>query len=257
MLKALDEDARRDLDAARLLRELGTFDEREIDERVYLYFRQAGKSLYSGKPIDIARIASADYCIDHILPRSVRKDDSLDNKALVISAESLARRGSTLIPQPVQRKMAPFWMHLRRVGLMSERKITALMRTQISERMLKSIVGRQMTERSQECKLLAATLEATYACVKVVPVKAGVAGAVRRRAGIPRSRKANKYCHAHDALIALQIGRFIDTRRPYGRTTGCSTSVPCAISRRRGARAVLTPSSTSSLAVFFRDLVDF
>ncbi len=52
--------------------------------------------------------------------------------------------------------MAPFWMYLRRVGLMTERKLNALMRTQISERMLKSIVGRQLTETSQECKLIAA-----------------------------------------------------------------------------------------------------
>lgn len=256
-LKALDDDTRRDLDAARLLRELGMFDEKEINERLYLYFRQAGKSLYSGKPIDIARIASADYCIDHILPRSVRRDESLDNKALVMSAESLDRRGSTLIPQPVQRKMAPFWMQLRRVGLMTERKITALMRTQISERMLKSIVGRQMTERSQECKLLAATLEATYAGVKVVPVKAGVAGTIRRRAGIPRSRKANRYYHAHDALIALQTGRFIETRAPiwsnnrvfYERTMRDIE----AQGRQGGAESELDFFTGG----FFRDLVDY
>lgn len=256
-LKALDDDARRDLDAARLLRELGTFDEREIDERLYLYFRQAGKSLYSGKPIDIARIASADYCVDHILPRSVRKDESLDNKALVLSAESLDRRGSALIPQPVQRKMAPFWMQLRRVGLMSERKITALMRTQISERMLKSIVGRQMTERSQECKLLAATLEATYAGVKVVPVKAGVAGAVRSRAGIPRSRKANKYCHAHDALIALQIGRFIETRAPIWSNNRVFYERAMRDIEAQGRQGGADSELDFFSGGFFRDLVDF
>ncbi len=99
-LKALDEDARRDLDAARLLRELGMFDEKEINERLYLYFRQAGKSLYSGKPIDIARVASVDYCVDRILPRSVRRDESLDNKALVLYAESLIRRTRTSCPNP-------------------------------------------------------------------------------------------------------------------------------------------------------------
>ena len=213
-LKALDEDARRDLDAARLLRELGMFDEKEINERLYLYFRQAGKSLYSGKSIDIARIASVDYCVDRILPPSVRRDESLDNKALVLYAESLDKKDTILVPQSVQRKMAPFWMYLRRVGLMTERKLNALMRTQISERMLKSIVGRQLTETSQECKLIAAVLEATYAGVKVVPVKAGVASSVRRRAGIPRSRKANRYYHAQDALIALTTGRFIEARAP-------------------------------------------
>ena len=255
-LKALDDDARRDLDAARLLRELGTFDEREIDERLYLYFRQAGKSLYSGKPIDISRIASADYCVDHILPRSVRRDESLDNKALVMSAESLDRRGSTLIPQPVQRKMVPFWMQLRRVGLMTERKITALMRTQISERMLKSIVGRQMTERSQECKLLAATLELPTRR-KVVPVKAGVAGTIRRRAGIPRSRKANRYYHAHDALIALQTGRFIETRAPIWSNNRVFYERTMRDIEAQGRQGGADSELDFFTGGFFRDLVDY
>lgn len=256
-LKALDEDARRDLDAARLLRELGMFDEKEINERLYLYFRQAGKSLYSGKPIDIARIASVDYCVDRILPRSVRRDESLDNKVLVLYAESLDKKDSILVPQHVQRKMAPFWMYLRRAGLMTERKLNALMRTRISERMLKSIVGRQLTETSQECKLIAAVLEATYAGVKVVPVKAGVASSVRRRAGIPRSRKANRYYHAHDALIALTTGRFIETRAPvWSNNRAFYERIMRDIEaqeRRGGADSELDFFSGG----FFRDLVDY
>ena len=256
-LKALDEDARRDLDAARLLRELGMFDEKEINERLYLYFRQAGKSLYSGKSIDIARIASADYCVDRILPSSVRRDESLDNKALVLYAESLDKKDSIVVPQPVQRKMAPFWMYLRRVGLMTERKLNALMRTQISERMLKSIVGRQLTETSQECKLIAAVLEATYADVKVVPVKAGVASSIRRRTGIPRSRKANRYYHAHDALIALTTGRFIETRAPMWSNNRVFYERIMrdieAQERRGGADSELDFFSGG----FFRDLVDY
>lgn len=256
-LKALDEDARRDLDAARLLRELGMFDEKEINERLYLYFKQAGKSLYSGRPIDIARIASADFCVDRILPRSVRKDESLDNKALVLYAESLDKKESVLVPQPIQRKMAPFWMYLRRVGLMTERKLNALMRTQISERMLKSIVGRQLTETSQECKLIAAVLEATYAGVKVMPVKAGVASSVRRRAGIPRSRKANRYYHAHDALIALTTGRFIETRAPMwsnNRAFYERTMRDIEVQERRGG---VDSELDFFSGGFFRDLVDY
>ena len=60
----------------------------------------------------------------------------------------------------------------------------------------------------------AAAPEAPYAGGKGLPVKAVAASWVRRRAGIPRSRKANRYYHAHDALIALTTGRFIETRAP-------------------------------------------
>lgn len=82
-LKALDADAAADLGAAKLLRELGMFDEKEINERIYLYFHQAGKCLYTGKPIDITRIASNDYYVDHVVPLAYRKDESLDNKVAI------------------------------------------------------------------------------------------------------------------------------------------------------------------------------
>ena len=161
------------------------------------------------------------------------------------------------MPQPVQRKMAPFWMHLRRVGLMTERKLNALMRTQISERMLKSIVGRQLTETSRSASSSPRSSRPPTRGVKVVPVKAGVASSVRRRAGIPRSRKANRYYHAHDALIALTTGRFIETRAPmwsnnrafYERTMRDIE----AQERRGGADSELDFFSGG----FFRDLVDY
>ncbi len=213
-LRALDADAAADLDAARLLRELRMFDDDGINERLYLYFHQAGRCLYSGEPIDITRIASGDYHVDHILPASVRVDDSLDNKALVAYRENRYKNDTLLVPESVQQKMAPFWRHLRRAGLMSERKLTALMRTRISERMLKSVIARQTTERSQSVKLFSAMAASAYPGAKVVPVKAGVVAAVRRRAAIPRSLKANRYHHAHDALLAVEVGRFMETRAP-------------------------------------------
>ena len=147
-LKALDADAAADLGAAKLLRELGMFDEKEINERIYLYFHQAGKCLYTGKPIDITRIASNDYYVDHVVPLAYRKDESLDNKVLVYAEASRYKSETMLVSPAVQRKMLPFWRMLRNAGLMSERKLNALIRTEISEGMLKSIIGRQFTENS-------------------------------------------------------------------------------------------------------------
>ena len=78
-------------------------------------------------------------------------------------------------------------------GLMSERKLNALIRTEISEGMLKSIIGRQFTENSWEAKLFTAAIAAKYPGTVVIPVKAGVIGAVRSRIGIPKSLKANQF----------------------------------------------------------------
>ena len=213
-LKALDADAAADLGAAKLLRELGMFDEKEINERIYLYFHQAGKCLYTGKPIDITRIASNDYYVDHVVPLAYRKDESLDNKVLVYAEASRYKSETLLVSPAVQRKMLPFWRMLRNAGLMSERKLNALIRTEISEGMLKSIIGRQFTENSWEAKLFTAAIAAKYPGTVVIPVKAGVIGAVRSRIGIPKSLKANQFYHAHDALLAAEVGRYMELAKP-------------------------------------------
>ena len=213
-LKALDADAAADLGAAKLLRELGMFDEKEINERIYLYFHQAGKCLYTGKPIDITRIASNDYYVDHVVPLAYRKDESLDNKVLVYAEASRYKSETLLVSPAVQRKMLPFWRMLRNAGLMSEQKLNALIRTEISEGMLKSIIGRQFTENSWEAKLFTAAIAAKYPGTVVIPVKAGVIGAVRSRIGIPKSLKANQFYHAHDALLAVEIGRYMELAKP-------------------------------------------
>lgn len=144
------------------------------NERIYLYFHQAGKCLYTGKPIDITRIASNDYYVDHVVPLAYRKDESLDNKVLVYAEASRYKSETLLVSPAVQRKMLPFWRMLRNAGLMSERKLNALIRTEISEGMLKSIIGRQFTENSWEAKLFTAAIAAKYPGTVVIPVKAGV-----------------------------------------------------------------------------------
>lgn len=122
-------------------RELGMFDEKEINERIYLYFHQAGKCLYTGKPIDITRIASNDYYVDHVVPLAYRKDESLDNKVLVYAEASRYKSETLLVSPAVQRKMLPFWRMLRNAGLMSERKLNALIRTEIPKSQLDFFAG--------------------------------------------------------------------------------------------------------------------
>ena len=185
-----------------------------LNERIYLYFHQAGKCLYTGKPIDITRIASNDYYVDHVVPLAYRKDESLDNKVLVYAEASRYKSETLLVSPAVQRKMLPFWRMLRNAGLMSERKLNALNRTEVPEGMLKSIIGRQFTENSWEAKLFTAAIAAKYPGTVVIPVKAGVIGAVRSRIGIPKSLKANQFYHAHDALLAAEVGRYMELAKP-------------------------------------------
>ncbi len=55
-----------------------------LTDRLYLYFTQLGKDMYTGKPINIDEISN--YDIDHIFPQAFIKDDSLNNRVLVSKA---------------------------------------------------------------------------------------------------------------------------------------------------------------------------
>ena len=81
--------------------------DKEFSERLYLYFIQLGKSLYSGKPIEINRLS--EYQVDHIIPRSYTKDDSIDNKALVYADENQRKADDLLLDSSIQRNMRSWW----------------------------------------------------------------------------------------------------------------------------------------------------
>ena len=52
-------------------------------KKLYLYFTQMGRCMYSGRRIDIHELFTDTYDIDHIYPRSLTKDDSWHNIVLV------------------------------------------------------------------------------------------------------------------------------------------------------------------------------
>lgn len=51
-------------------------------KKVYLYFMQLGRSVYSGEKIDLDKL-DENYDIDHIIPQAKLKDDSFNNMVLV------------------------------------------------------------------------------------------------------------------------------------------------------------------------------
>lgn len=80
------------------------------DDRMKLYFMQGCRSLYSGKPLDIRGLSS--YQVDHIIPQSYIKDDSLENKVLVFAEENQAKSNELLIDQNIRKKMESYWKAL-------------------------------------------------------------------------------------------------------------------------------------------------
>lgn len=188
---------------------------KDLDERLTLYFMQRGKCLYSGRPIDMNRLAESGlYEVDHIIPRAYIKDDSFENKALVYREENQRKTDALLIDQGVRRKMHDYWNMLHDAKLIGDKKYNNLMRSTISEQTMKGFVARQLVETSQMVKLVQSMLEVRYPETKIVPVKASISHNLREAAGFIKCREANDFHHAHDAYLALRVGMFIQKRHP-------------------------------------------
>lgn len=182
----------------------------DLDEKLTLYFMQGGKSLYSGASLDIGQLSS--YQVDHIIPQSYIKDDSFENKALVLASENQNKSDQMLLPAEMRRKMRPYWDALLSAGLIGKKKHANLLRDHIGEKQMMGFIARQLVETSQIMKIVQGFLGERYAETSIIPVKAGLSHELRERIGLVKCREANDFHHAHDALLAAEIGRFIQKR---------------------------------------------
>lgn len=196
-------------------------------ERLVLYFMQHGKCLYSGRPIDITRLSTGDYEVDHIIPRAYIKDDSFENKALVYREENQRKTNELLIEPAIRRRMGSYWKMLHDAGLIGDKKYRNLLRDHIDDKMMKGFINRQIVETSQMVKLIQTMLAARYDQTRIVPVKASMSHNLREAAGLVKCREANDFHHAHDAFLACRVGLFIQMRHPgvYDNPIGLSHAI--------------------------------
>lgn len=194
----------------RVISELKDISPDALDERLTLYFMQNGKCLYSGKPINIAQLSNAGlYEVDHIIPRSYIKDDSFENKALVLRAENQRKTDAMLLDPAIRQHMAGYWRALHSAELIGDKKFKNLMRSSINDNAMRGFIARQLVETSQMVKFAQSLLSVKYPDTKVVPVKASMSHDLRDAAGFVKCREANDFHHAHDAFLACRIGLFI------------------------------------------------
>lgn len=183
------------------------------DDRLMLYFAQGGKSLYSGRPLDIRRLQ--DYQVDHILPQSYIKDDSFDNCALVLAEENQRKLDTMLLDfEKVIRPMRRWWGQLKDAGLISEKKYARLTRISISDEQMRGFINRQLIETSQIVKFVRQLCEQRYPGTEIVTIRASLSSGLRDRCELVKCRELNDYHHAHDAYLACQMARFIECRYP-------------------------------------------
>ncbi len=177
-------------------------------EKLFLYYLQLGRSMYSGKVIVYDQLSGKGYDIDHIYPQSKVKDDSvLNNKVLVLSEENGAKGDKYPIAEDIRHKMQGWWKQLLDNGFITAEKYKRLTRhTPFDENEEWGFINRQLVETRQSTKALAALLKERYPESEIVYVKAGIVSEFRQEFDMLKSRAINDLHHAKDAYLNIVVG---------------------------------------------------
>ena len=184
--------------------------DREISEKLYLYFIQGGKCMYSGKTLEIDELSN--YEVDHIRPQSYIKDDSIDNKALVLRSENQRKSDSLTLSDNIINKMEPYWKKLLDNGLISQTKYFHLCTRKMfeTEDNIEKFIQRQLVETRQITKYVTNILKNSYEHTNIYALRSNLTANFRLKFGIYKNRDINDFHHAQDAYIISYIGSIID-----------------------------------------------
>lgn len=186
-------------------------DSHEItSQRLFLYFIQEGKCLYSGETLNIEDIENQSlYEIDHIIPRTLIKDDSIDNKALVKRECNQNKRANYVLPREYRNiNQKKWWKHLKDNGLMSAKKFHNLIREKYNAEDINGFINRQLVETRQITKHVANILKSYHKKSNFIYLKAELSHNYREKYDLFKFRDINDYHHAHDAYLAAVLGEY-------------------------------------------------
>lgn len=179
-------------------------------DRYYLYFMQLGRDMYTGEKINIDELHQR-YDIDHILPQSFIKDDSINNRVLTRKDVNNKEKSDKTAADLYAVEMSDFWRKLRKQGLITEQKYKNLLtRTDsINKYTKQSFIKRQLVETSQVVKLVANILQDKYSDTKIIEVRAKLNSNLREEYKLIKNRAVNDYHHAIDGYLTTFIGQYL------------------------------------------------
>lgn len=183
--------------------------DKTLAEKMYLYFIQNGKCMYSGKPLNIDELDK--YEVDHIVPRSYQFIDGFDNKALVIREENQRKGDSLLLSDEIINNRQAWWKSLLDNGLITQTKYFRLIKRKQFETNddRERFIERQLVETRQITKYVTNLLSNQYTS-KIFAIRADLVHQFREQYKIYKNRNVNNYHHAHDAYILCCIGNILD-----------------------------------------------
>lgn len=177
-------------------------------DKLFLYYTQMGRCMYTGNPIDIDELwDNQKYDIDHIYPQSKTMDDSIDNRVLVKRTVNQEKTDIYPIQAKIREKQRAFWKQLQSTGLISQEKYKRLTRaTEFAPGELADFISRQLVENRQTTKVVANILKQALPETEIVYVKARTVSDFRHRFNFIKVREMNDLHHAKDAYLNVVVG---------------------------------------------------
>ena len=214
-----------------MIEKLETMEESRLrSKKLYLYYTQMGRDMYTGERIELSQLFTTDYDVDHIYPRSKTKDDSITkNLVLVRKTENSRKADEYPLKAEVQNKQKAFWDILKLKGLITSEKYKRLTRKDaLNSEELASFIERQIVFTGQSTKAVASILGKIMKESEIVYTKAENTSDFRKEViDFVKVRELNDLHHAHDAYLAIVVGnvyhvkftrnalRFINSRGKY------------------------------------------
>lgn len=193
-------------------------------KKVYLYFMQLGRSVYSGEKINLNKL-DENYDIDHIIPQAKLKDDSFNNMVLVERELNNKKQDEYPIPSTIISEQGKNWIEElanrkdknKRSYFMPKDKANRLLRPelkQLTSDELNGFINRQLTLTNQSVKAVCDILKMTEKGSEIVYSKANFVSDFRKLCGELRPsydafvkvRDINDFHHANDAYLNIVVG---------------------------------------------------
>ena len=151
------------------------------------------------------------YDVDHILPRTFIKDDSLDNKVLVLRSKNAKKSDTYPLPAGFSNQR-DFWKMLLDKGLIAKVTYDRLTRTEpLREDEYQDFINRQKVITDQTVKVVAELFKRRYPTAKIVYSKAKNVNDFKQKFDLFKCRETNDLHHARDAYLNVVVGNVYDT----------------------------------------------
>lgn len=201
-------------DSKKFLGELENLAESDLRiKKLYLYYMQKGRCMYSGEPIALGDLSNNNlYDLDHIYPRHYVKDDSLENNLVLVKKQLNSQRGDTYpISENIYKRQHEFWKSLLskdgKDGFITREKYKRLVcRESLTDEQLEGFINRQLVETRQGTKAITQILSSAMPNSEIIFVKANNVSDFRHKFDYLKSRIVNDFHHAQDAYLCIAVG---------------------------------------------------